>query len=138
MDRLLPFGPIALRQSDRGNAEHRAFHRAGDRAGIGDVVGDILAAVDAGEDEIRLLPIQDRAHAHDDAIGRRALHREAPFRNFAQPQRIVERERMGDARLIIFRRDDEDIIGKQFRDPFEHREARRMNAVVIGDQYAQF
>ena len=40
------------------------------------------------------------ARAHDDAIGRRALDREVPLADLAQPQRIVERQRMRHAGLV--------------------------------------
>ena len=68
---------IGLRQRDRGNAEHGAFHRAGDGAGIDHVLAGIAAAIDAGEHEIGILAVEHMARAHDDAIGRRAAHREA-------------------------------------------------------------
>ena len=58
-------------------------------------------------------------------------------RDLAQPQRIVERERMGDARLVVFRRDHPDVVGQFARDLLAHVEPVRMNAVVIGDQDAQ-
>jgi hypothetical protein len=41
---------------------------------------------------------------------------------------------MGDARLIIFGRDDEDVLREGLGDAFQDSEARRVNTVVIGDQ----
>ena len=101
---------IGLRQRDRGDAEHGAFHRAGDSAGIDHVLADIAAAIDAGEHEIDLLAVEHMARAHDDAIGRRAAHRETALGDFAQPQRIVQRQRMRDAGLIVLRRHHPDVV----------------------------
>ena len=77
---LRPSGAVGLAKRDRRNAEQRALHGAGDGAGIGHVLGDVLAAVDAGQDEVRPRSVQDVAHAHDDAVGRRAAHGEVPRR----------------------------------------------------------
>ena len=127
---------VGLRQRERGNAEQRAFHGAGHGAGIDHVLADIAAAIDAGQHEIDLLAVEHVAHAHDDAIGRRAAHRVAAVADLAQPQRIVERQRMRDARLIVLRRDDPDIVGQRARDLGADIEAFGVNAVVVGDQNA--
>lgn len=66
---------IGLADGDRGDTEQGALHRGGDGARIGHILGDVLAAIDAGEDQVRPRLDQDRAHGHDDAIGRRALNR---------------------------------------------------------------
>ena len=42
----------------------------------GYVLTDIAAAVDPGEDEIKALAAEQMTRAHNDAIGRRAAHRE--------------------------------------------------------------
>ncbi len=76
-------------------------------------------------------------HAHDHAIGRRALDREMPLAHFAQSQRIVERQRMRHARLIGLRRHDPDVVRQSARDCLAGIEARRMDAVVIGDEDTQ-
>ena len=52
-------------------------------------------------------------------------------------QRIVERQRMRDARLIRLRRDDIDLVGDLRGDAFENLEPRRVHAVVVGDENAQ-
>ena len=41
---------------------------------------------------------------------------------------------MRDARLIRFGRDDIDVVREAPRDPLQNGEARRMNAIVVGDQ----
>ena len=127
---------VGLRQRQRRNAEHRGLHRAGDGAGIDHVLAGIAAAIDAGEHQIGHLVLEQMPHAHDDAIGRRAAHREAALLDLAQPQRIVERQRMGDAGLIEFRRDDPDIVGQLARDLFADIEPFGVNAVVVGDEDA--
>jgi hypothetical protein len=76
------------------------------------------------------------ARAHDDAIGRRAAHRETALPDLAQAQRIVERQRMGDARLVVFRRDHPDVVGQSARDLLAHVEPFRVDAVVVGDKDA--
>ena len=137
MHRLMPLGAaIGLAERDGGDAHQRALHGPGDGAGIGDVLGDVLAAVDARQDQVRLAALHDLAHAHDDAVGRRAAHREMARADLAQAQGIVERERMRDARLVALGRDDEDVVGKLGGDGLEHFEARRMDAVVVGEQDA--
>ena len=127
---------IGLRQSERRNADHGAFDGAGHGAGIDHVLAGIAAAIDAGEDEIGALAVEHVARAHDDAIGGRTAHGEAPLGDLAQPQRIVERQRMGDARLVVFRRDHPDIVGEGARDLLADVEALGVDAVIIGDQDA--
>ena len=57
--------------------------------------------------------------------------------DLAQPQRIVERERMRDAGLIVFRRDHPDVVGQLARDLLADVEPFRVDAVVVGDKDAQ-
>ena len=82
------------------------------------------------------MSVEQVARAHDDAVGRRAAHRETPLGDLAQPQRVVERQRMGDARLVVFRRDHPDVVGKLARDLLAHVEPFGVDAVVVGDQDA--
>ena len=56
--------------------------------------------------------------------------------DLAQPQRIVERQRMGDARLVVFRRDHPNVVGQRARDLLADVEPFRVNAVVVGDEDA--
>ena len=136
MRRLAAARFIGLRQRDGGNADHGAFHGAGDGAGIDHVLAGIAAAIDAGEHQIGIVAVEQMARAHDDAIGRRAAHRKAALADLAQPQRIVERQRMRDAGLIVFRRDHPDVVGQPARDLLADVEPFRMDAVVIGDKDA--
>ena len=71
---------------------------------------------------------------HDDAIGRRAAHGEAPLAGLAEADRIGERQRMRDAGIVHLRRHDPDVVGKLSRDPLGGIEARRVDAVVVGDE----
>ena len=127
---------VGLRQRDGRDAEHRALHRAGNSAGIDHVLADIAAAIDAGQHQIDLFAVEHVTHAHDDAIGRRAAHRKTPVGDLAQPQRIVERQRMRDAGLIVLRRHHPDLVRQLARDLRADIETFGMNAVVIGDQDA--
>src|SRR5690606_28606838 len=79
-----------LAERDGAYTLEGSLDRAGDRARIGHVVGHIGADVDAGKHEVRLL-VENLAHAHDDAIRRRAAQREMAIRNLAQAQRLRER-----------------------------------------------
>jgi hypothetical protein len=54
--------------------------------------------------------------------------------DLAQPQRIVERQRMRDAALVGLGRDDPDVVGELAGDRLERLQARRVDAVVIGDR----
>ncbi len=54
----------------------------------------------------------------------------------AQAQRIVERERMRDARLVELGRHHPDVVGQRARDLGADVETGRVDAVVIGDQDA--
>ena len=124
---------IRLRQRDRGNAEKCALHRTGDGAGIDNVLAGIAAAVDAGEDQIRHLAVEQMTRAHDDAIGRRAAHRIPALGDLAQAQWIVERQRMRDAGLIVLRRNHPHVVRQRAGDLRADVETVRMNAVVVGD-----
>ena len=41
------------------------------------VLAGIASAIDTGQHQIRIVAVEQMARAHDDAIGRRAAHREA-------------------------------------------------------------
>jgi hypothetical protein len=96
----------------------------------------IVAAVDPGENEIGALVAKQMKRAHDNAIGRRAANRESALGHLAQTQRVVERKRMRNARLVIFRRDHPNVVGKHARDLLAHVEPFRMDTVVVGDKDA--
>ncbi len=66
----------------------------------------------------------------------RALDREAALADRAQPQRIVERERMRDAGLVELRRDHPDVVRQRAADLGADVEPLGMDAVVVGDQDA--
>ena len=53
-----------------------------------------------------------------------------------KPQRIIDRERMRDAGLIVFRRDHPDLVGQGARDLLAYLEAFGIDAVVVGDENA--
>jgi hypothetical protein len=76
------------------------------------------------------------ARAHDHAVGRRALDREAALADLAQPQRVVERERMGDAGLVELGGKHPDVVGESARDLNADVEALGVDAVIVGDQDA--
>ena len=105
--------------------------------GIDHILAGIAAAIDAGQHQIGQLGLEEMPHAHDDAIGRCAAHRETALLDLAQPQWIVERERVRDARLIEFRRDNPDVVGQFTRDLLADVQAFGVNAVVVGDEDAQ-
>ena len=54
--------------------------------------------------------------------------------DFPQAQRVAERKRMGDARLVVFGRDDGHVVRQFARDQFEELEPGRVDAVVVGEQ----
>jgi len=95
---------IGLGERERGNAEDGALDRARNRTRIDHVLAGIAATIDAGEHQIGRAILEDVARAHDDAVGGRALDREMTLAHLAQPQGIIERERMRHARLVVFGR----------------------------------
>ena len=48
----------------------------------------------------------------------------------------MQADRVGDAALVVLRRDDPNFVGELARDPLEDFESRRVDAVVVGDQNA--
>jgi len=136
MRRLAAARPVGLGQRERGNAQNGALDRAGNGAGIDHVLAGVAAAVDAGKDQARRMVLDHVLGTHDHAVGRRAFDREAALADFPQPQRIVERERMGDAGLVEFGGKHPHIVGQRARDLDADVEALGVNAVVVGDQNA--
>ncbi len=136
MGRLAAAGFVGLRERKRRNAQDRGLDRAGDGAGIDHVLARIAAAVDAGQHQVGRPILDHVARGHDHAIGRGALDRETTLADLAQPQRIVERERMRHAGLIELRRDHPDIVGQRTRDLRADLETLGMDAVVVGDEDA--
>ena len=60
--------------------------------------------------EVGGMVFHDMAGAHDDAVSRRALDREAPLGDLAQPQRIVQGKRVRHTRLIELRSNHPHIV----------------------------
>jgi hypothetical protein len=134
MGRLATARPIGLRQCERGNTENGALDRPGNGARIDHVFAGVAAAVDAGKHQVGRAILDHVARAHDDAVGRRALDRKAALADLAQPQRIVERERVRDAGLVELRRDHPDVVGQRTADLDADVEPLRMDAVIVGDE----
>ena len=51
-----------------------------------------------------------------------------------KPQRIVQRQRMRDARLVALGRDHPDVVGDLLGDILDDADTRRVDAVVVGAQ----
>ena len=79
---------------------------------------------------------QQVARAHDHAVGRRAFDREVALAELAQPQRIVERQRMRHAGLVVFGRDHPDVVGELAGDLLADLQPMGVDAVIVGDQDA--
>ena len=62
----------ARRQGVAGDAEHGAFHGRGHGAGIDDVLPHVGPVVDAAQDDVRRVDLQDLLHGHQHAVGGRA------------------------------------------------------------------
>ena len=64
--------------------------------------------------------------------------RSANFRSFDLPEaeRVVERQRMRKAALVVLRRHHPDVVRQDARDALEHLEPGGVDAVVIGDENA--
>ena len=92
-----------------------------------------LAAEHAGHAASAAQPLSRMAADFRQALRQRE-GQHVPLADVAQPQRIVQRQRMGDARLVEFRRDDEDVVAQPPRNVLHDLEARRVNAVVIGNE----
>jgi len=122
----------SLRQRERRQPEDRAFERAGDGAGINHILRDVASLVDARQHEVRHRFAENVARAHNDAIGRRSSDGKVTRADFAQPQRVVQRQRVRHAGLVEFGRNHPDVVGQLLRDLLYNLEARRVDAVVVG------
>ncbi len=125
---------VALAERDRGNAGEGAFHRRGGCARIEHVLTQIGAAIDARQDQIGRRILHDHRQRQDHRIGRRADHLMMVPVDAAQPDRMGEGERAALARLLLGRGDDGDVVGETPRDPLEQVDARRVDAVIVGDE----
>src|SRR5215472_11826394 len=74
--------------------------------------------------------------AHHRAIARRAGDPIAPYPALADADRMMQTDGVRDAALIVLRSDNPDFAGELARDSLQHRQARRLDAVVIGDENA--
>ena len=135
--RLVAAEANGLRERNRRDFKLRAFHGRRDGTRIGHVVSDVLAAIDAGQDEIEFAPLDDMADGHQHTVGGRAAHRELARREPAHTDRIGKAQRMRRTALLLFGRNHPDIGGETERDLFEHLEARRIDAVIVGDENAE-
>ena len=80
--------------------------------------------------------LQHMAHAHDDAVGRRAAHGERALVDGPHAQRLVQRQRVAGAGLIGLGRDDPHVVGELRCDLTQRVQAGRIDAVVVGEEDA--
>src|SRR5438132_161655 len=73
-------------------------------------------------------------YAHDRTVARSSADRVAPRAPLGHTDRVVQADRMGDPALIVLGGDDPNLAGELARNLFEHDEARRLDAVVIGEE----
>src|SRR6516164_5434796 len=74
------------------------------------------------------------ACAHDNAVGGCSFDGEATLADLAQAQRIIERKRMRNTRLIELGRNHPDILRQGAGDLGARVEPLRMDAVIIGEE----
>jgi hypothetical protein len=71
------------------------------------------------------------ARAHDGAVAGGPGDPVAPRPSLADPDRVMQADRVRDAALIVLRRDDPNLVGEVAGDLFEDFETRRFNTIVI-------
>ncbi len=54
----------------------------------------------------------------------------------AHPQRLGQGQRMGETRLVGFRRHHPHIVGQGARDPLQHLQSLGVDAVIVGQKNA--
>ena len=117
------------RQAQVGGGEHRA-----DGARVHHRIAQVGAAVDAGEHQIRRFLLEPFRHGEHHAVRRRAGHREAPLAVVVDPQRRVQGNALPHPALVVLRRHHPDFLGELRGDVLGDLQARRVDAVIIGQQ----
>ena len=74
------------------------------------------------------------ACAHDGAVAGRTGDPVTPQPPLADPDRVMQANRVRNTALIVLRRDDPDFMSELAGDVFEDFETRRFDTVIIGDQ----
>ena len=133
-------GPEVLRERHRAHAVQRAFHGAADGAGVERVLGDVVAAVDAGDHQVGRRSLEDLVEPGQHAVGGRALDGEAP-RPRAVPAASAARRRRECAtpdcsKAGATTQTSPSGPASSCGDLLGHPQARRADAVVVGDQDA--
>jgi hypothetical protein len=95
----------------------------------------LAPAIDPRQKQLRRLGHQ-MARAHDGAVAGGPGNPVAPRPSLADPDRMMQADRVRNAALIVLRRDDPNLVGELAGDLFEDHETRRFDPVVIGDQNA--
>jgi len=121
---------------DAGNVVDRGFHRRGDGTRVREIVREVAAGIDPADDERGFFRKQAQHHERD-AIGRRAVggvrRRAVAQRRLIDAQRFVHRLGVTRRAPIAIRRDD-DHVANFLQRLFEREQARRIYAVVVGDE----
>ena len=81
---------------------------------------------------------QDMVDCKQNRIGGRSIDRKASRRQFADSQRPLQRQGMAGPALLGLGGDHPDVGRKLLRRLFENGDARRVNAVVIGNEDTRF
>ena len=124
---------VHQREGDGGHTQQVAFGGGCHRAGIDGVVAHVGAVVNARDHQVRR-PVQQAGDGHVHAVGGRAIDEMEAVGCLAHRQRPAQRERVGRARTVALRREDDDFsqIGQRAG---QRLDARRKITVIITDQY---
>ena len=125
----------ANRDRHRRDIEKGAFLGGGDGPRVVHVLAHVRPGIYAGHDEVGPSR-QDGVHAEKDAVGRGAVRGVHAFRNLTEPKRLVERDRVGDARALPLGCYHIDVVlpCEVLR---ERQDAFRVDAVIVGKQDKQ-
>jgi hypothetical protein len=72
------------------------------------------------------------ARAHDGAVAGRTGDPVTPRPSLADPDRVMQTDRVRNTALIVLRRNDPDLMSELAGDVFEDFETRRFDTVVVG------
>jgi hypothetical protein len=127
-------GPC-LAQRDRRDTEQHPGHRSPNRTRKDRFQTKVGAAVDPRQKQLRRLGHQ-MARAHDGAVAGGSGDPVPPQPSLADPDRMMQADRVRDTALVVLRRDDPNLLGELAGDPLENCQTRRLDPVVVGYENA--
>src|SRR6516165_6603982 len=125
-----------LAQRNRRNPQHHPGHCAPHGAGKHRLHAEIGAAIDAAEQKIGRRTNHQMTYADHRAVAGCSGYAVAACTTLGYSDRVMQADGVRHAALVVLGCHHPDLAGELARDLLQHREARRLDTVIVGQEDA--